>query len=528
MTNIPKMREFAANNRLSLTGDLNHIEVEELGKNNFPKEIRFHEKELFHSLSLADHLKHSRDQGPPIQNLGLNMPLIVCKRGFRGIITSSTVFAPVVPESYDEDGDLIYAVRPLTDNEKPGFCPTFSEDEISINSRFTNIPDGPEIPFMNANFGSQRYVAGPETDFQIPRFPISITAEFRMLLETLKHNLLAHLEPGYPRETNLEPGYPIETNIDFTSPLHDALIGNFIFGETEEDYRNLLALIQAYENNNHGREDELLRTLKGIISPKQWELIKKTGFLEFYPIHSYNDFDRYQKYWRVGNDHEGDVEGFCLVFDRADLTPPENADDQERLNFINQAKPLFVITNAHTVTEDMDEIRKLETDEDYNKLYVWISGGSHAAHLKEGSFKVHTIWSRVEGSVLVGIASTFTFHILLLLLLLIDHLTGAEDEASSKGIHASASHNGGRDGQDDLIAIHTTPLSRDHNIYQDGIPGPDDPAMTLEERAFPGQWGRSEASDFLDNPFEVGNKSPSFGGKTKRFFHKLMSHPANR
>ena len=44
------------------------------------------------------------------------------------------------------------------------------------------------------------------------------------------------------------------------------------------------------------------------------------AFLEYYFFYAYNDFERYQTAI-FDNEHEGDDEGCCLVFDRARHQP---------------------------------------------------------------------------------------------------------------------------------------------------------------------------------------------------------------
>ena len=490
-----------------LTGKLNHEEVKELVSKWFPKNIHFHEEELYHSLSLADYLKYSREHSSPVHGTNLELPLVVCKRGIHGVITRTTI-TDIATET-NEFGEEAYEERDLLEDEKAKICSSFDDDKIFKESVFTNIADGNEIPQIQLKFASTEKDSSEDGDFQINKYPLSAMAEFRMLLETLKQNLLAHLTPEYPKEGD-----------DANSLLKDVTRGNFIFGDSEEDFQNILKLIELYENGDIEAEDNLLSQLKDIISPVQWKWIKKTGFMECYFIFAYNDFDRYQDYGRLGNNHEGDVEGCCLVFDRSQLEPLEN--DSPNLD---QAQPTFIITNAHTEDEQMDDIRKLETEDDFLKQKIYIAGGGHGLSFKEGESKSNFIFSRVPN--VAEDVWSFRSPFSLLLALLADHFVSSVDEYSSKGVIASPDHEGSRDGQNDSIAIHTTPLSEDHHLYKYDVPNENDPAMELAERSFPGKWGRSKAPPKSSLEFwRLGDNSPGFGGKTMRFFNKLMRHPA--
>ena len=46
-----------------------------------------------------------------------------------------------------------------------------------------------------------------------------------------------------------------------------------------------------------------------------WDAVTRFAFLEYYFFYAYNDFERYQTAL-FDNEHEGDDEGCCLVFDR--------------------------------------------------------------------------------------------------------------------------------------------------------------------------------------------------------------------
>ena len=46
-----------------------------------------------------------------------------------------------------------------------------------------------------------------------------------------------------------------------------------------------------------------------------WDALTRYVFIEYDLFYAYNDFDRYQT-TPFENEHEGDDEGFCLVFER--------------------------------------------------------------------------------------------------------------------------------------------------------------------------------------------------------------------
>ena len=60
-----------------------------------------------------------------------------------------------------------------------------------------------------------------------------------------------------------------------------------------------------------------------------WNAVTRFAFLEYYFFYAYNDFERYQTAI-FDNEHEGDDEGCCLVFDRNVLNLAATSGDPRR------------------------------------------------------------------------------------------------------------------------------------------------------------------------------------------------------
>jgi hypothetical protein len=78
--------------------------------------------------------------------------------------------------------------------------------------------------------------------------------------------------------------------------------------------------------------------------------------LEYYFVYAFNDFSRYGGLFT--NEHEGDVEGCCLVFERERLAPFQ-VDDSADPAAIG---PLGLITSVHEDFNNADELRPLDED----------------------------------------------------------------------------------------------------------------------------------------------------------------------
>ena len=83
-----------------------------------------------------------------------------------------------------------------------------------------------------------------------------------------------------------------------------------------------------------------------------WNAVTRFAFLEYYFFYAYNDFERYQTAI-FDNEHEGDDEGCCLVFDRAVI----NLAAAGGMPALIRAVPFAIITSVHEEYQDADLLR---------------------------------------------------------------------------------------------------------------------------------------------------------------------------
>jgi len=101
----------------------------------------------------------------------------------------------------------------------------------------------------------------------------------------------------------------------------------------------------------------------------------------------------------------------------------------------------------------------------------------------------------------------------------LDHFAIENDQTSNDGIHGHADSGDTPNGPNGVdVDVEVTPLSRDKHIYGMQAVLAGDSTARLEERAFPGKWGRHDGS--IDD-------SPRFATKTMRFVKALATHRSN-
>lgn len=254
-----------------------------------------------------------------------------------------------------------------------------------------------------------------------------------------------------------------------------------------------------------------------VLDELAWDTLTRYAFLEFYLYYAYNDFELYQTaIW--DNEHEGDDEGFCLVFERNAINAASSSADN---NTLLTVPPHSIITSVHEEWQGADEFRFVPVpttsasspDElkDELALTVWVAGGSHATYLSEGTHDLVDFGDYFAGInekapwlwLVIGVGGVLTLAIILHI---IEHFVDTEDFTSDDGIHTADSS---EPDEDDPTSVATRvmmlPMSAQEHIYQD--------RELLRLAAFPGLWGGSDG---------IVDKSPPFTPKTGRFFRKLL------
>ncbi len=406
----------------------------------------------------------------------------------------------------------VATVRVITEQLDPA---TALEDaDVDTDARTTHgASDGRSEQFFGSTTTTTGAVSPAPGDPLIPRAGqrerrrpvtphITVMATYKNLLETLEYNLLASADPDYPPDA-LRTGFDIESLI-ITSDL-----------PLPEPQRRelLLAMISAHKNG-----DPLPDLPDGIsIDELGWDTLTRYAFLEYYLFYAYNDFERYQTAI-FDNEHEGDDEGFCLIFDRNLINLAAVDPDP---NTLLLAAPHSIITSVHEEWQGGDEFRHVPTpsqpttDADALReqldLHVWVAGGSHATYLSEGThdlvdFQDYTSWVDENAPwawFIPGVAGAIV--VIAIILHMLEHFVDTEDFTSDEGGHTGTAPPPTQDRTFVRSRVSLLPMSNDTHIYQN--------RDLLRLVAFPGLGGGSDG--FVD-------KSPPFTPKTGRYFRRLL------
>jgi len=337
-------------------------------------------------------------------------------------------------------------------------------------------------------------------------------AQLQNLFELLKYELTvaeADAAPGfdYPPD-GMRGGFNIAGNLlrpvtPQTPPLSAAAQRDF-----------LLELIAAHESGGTMPDPPAGWRLDRLA----WNVVTRFAFLEYSFFYAYNDFERYQTaIW--DNEHEGDDEGCCLVFDRNVLNLAATSSDP---NALRRAVPHSIITSVHEEYQDADLFKFIDppfpppTDPTREArqsvdFTVFIAGGSHATYLTPGTHDLVDFgdyWGYIDENASWAYIFAPAVLAITIILAIIEHFVDTEDFTSNDGVHA---------GPEDIVAGKTAPvaahvlvlpMSADNHIYM-----PANEAL-LALRAYAGTWGGRDST--MDH-------SPPFTPKTGRFFRKLLS-----
>ncbi len=523
MADLQALQVFAATHGFGLTNPLTHAQVVTLARYWLPK-IRFYEDERFHPIRLDEvvaEVERLFAELPPVAQDQWRVTKFVRTGPASG---ENRAFAPPVvhvPDGMVPQGNFaLAAVRVLNDG-------TPARDALSVPEVGTStmITHGASFTRSNHFFGAVATKAGsntaspgdpflPRSDEPNPSPPparrprMTVMASWLNLLELLEYELVvaeagdAYPPDGLRRAFNIA-GLLLRPKLPNAPPL-----------TPKEQREYLLSAIAAHKAGNPLPDPppgwRLDRTA--------WNAVTRFAFLEYDFFYAYNDFERYQTAI-FDNEHEGDNEGCCLVFDRS-VTNLAAAGGDEALR---RAVPHAVITSVHEEYQNADLIRFIPppiTDpsnpappaRDVVDFTVYVAGGSHATYLTPG---IHDLvdfgdyWGWVEENAPYLLVGAPIILVVAIILSMIEHFVDTEDFTSEDGVHG---------GPDDLIEgdptavktyVQVMPMSADNHIYQ---PAHED---LLRLRAYAGKWGANDG---------IVDKSPAFVPKTARYFRKLVEN----
>ena len=186
-----------------------------------------------------------------------------------------------------------------------------------------------------------------------------------------------------------------------------------------------------------------------------WNAVTRYAFLEYYFFYAYNDFERYQTAI-FDNEHEGDDEGCCLVFDRNVLNLAATSGDPDDLL---KAVPHCIIASVHEEYQDADLLKFVAPPivapgdpappaRDVVDFTVYVAGGSHATYFTPGDHDLvdfQDTWGYVdENASWLYIIAPVVLAISIILAI-IEHFVDTEDFTSDEGVHS---------GPDEVVGNH--------------------------------------------------------------------------
>ena len=522
MADLPKLRDFAADNDFGLTAPLTAKQARELAEYWLP-DLNFHEDERFHPITLSDRFdmveSHLASMTPTAREqwrVGVRQ---------RGVDPNGQEIAEVVlhdpPLIFVPDGTVggpgPKVRRVLADGAATRAA--MAGADIDGDAFFTS---GASFTYANEHFGATDLLQGgntavpgnpwiPRADEAVPggggerRARMTVIAQYVNLLDVLEYELrIDAVGDDYPPDA-MRRSFDIAPWLLTHDPALDPTAPPLRDSEIEKLRRELLLeMIAAHEAGS-----PLPPMPPGWEVQKQsWAVITDHAFLEYSFIYGYNDFERWQTAI-FDNEHEGDDEGCCLVFRRRDVNVAAQGD-------IRTARPFAIITSVHEEYMDADLFRRIPAPanpgplgRDGMDLEVYIAGGSHATYLDPGTHDLvdyQDYWGFVDENDIWYLAPIVLP--ISIILAILEHFIDTEDFTSEEGVHGGPTV----DAADPAaVATHvaTLPMSAANHIYD----GTHDDLLAL--RAFPGKWGGHDG---------IVDKSSPFPPKTKRFLKKLFDN----
>lgn len=535
MTNLLKLQDFAARHNFDLTSPLVHEQVVKLAENWLPN-MFFFEKEKFHPIALEQTINMVKAIFDPLseeEKAKWRIRLLVRTEGDNGTIRA---FDP--PALFLSDGEVrvpdnppslqfLPAVRVLNDG-----IPTADAFELPDADTRALITHGASFERSDKFFGAIRTVSGAtEASSGNPFLPratavitdengsekeeprITVLATFKSLFQTLKYELIVEEAQDLPADA-------LWKGVDLADHLFRQ---NGLAFPFPDDLRRaiLLELIAAFEAGEFP-SNALDRLPPGwVLDRIAWDAVTRFAFLEYDFIYAFNDFARTQSSLFT-NEHEGDNEGCCLVFDRAVINIAAASTDPDA---ILRAVPHSIITSVHEEFQQADQFKTIpppivpanepgrlpRQDVDLN---VYIAWASHATYLTPGIHDLVDLQDEVsfiDEQIPLPLIVLFPGAILILAIIaaIYEHFVDTEDFTSDTGLHTGPAGVGNEDPKFVKSEVLVIPTSAEENIYAS------DQKDLLRLRAFAGNWGGTNG--FIDH-------SGPFPSKTGRYFRKLLAN----
>jgi hypothetical protein len=511
MADISGLQEFASNHSFGLTSPLTHAQVVTLAQHWFPH-MFFFEREKFFPISLDENFTMISDLFEALP-ASAQQEWLVSAFVRAGASTGVTrTFEPpvvLVPDGLVFGQPLPRAVvRAISE----GTTAREGLEDPAVDSDAV-VTHGASFTRSNQFFGGMTTIAGgaepspgdpflPRAKGENGRPQITAMASLLNLFELLKYELLVSADDAYPPDG-------LRGAVEIATSLVQPVLGQvpLPFATLREF---LLKMIEAHETNGAAPAPPFGWRL----NRTAWNAVTRFTFLEYDFFYAFNDFNRYQAAL-FANEHEGDNEGCCLVFDRSAFTVAPS-DPNALLRVI----PHSMMTSVHEELQEADKFKFVDPPlsfppelraRDVVPFSVFVAGGSHATYFTSGShdlvdFQDHM--AQIEEHLLAAIVFAPIVIPLLILSLILEHFTDTEDITSADGIQTGPEEIVGEQPTAVGKRLVVMPMSADNHIYQ--------PANRelLRLRAYAGKWGAHDG---------IIDHSPTFRAKTGRYFRKLIS-----
>jgi len=507
MTSLYVNADLARERGFNLTGQLPHEQVARLARLWLP-EIRFHEAERFHPIDLERLFK------VPVDVFAGLPP--AAKEAFLITVSGPAGDQHFTPPVVRNGSTVLLHGGDITADL--GAAPDGTEKLMDGAGQDTVYSHGKSLARSIEFFGASDTVSGntvPQPgDPRVPAHDIVVRAEMRFLLDALRH----YLQKNRPVDS-LWGEFDVESVI-IRSP------GLVLPADRDEKLDILRDLLAGYEAGDQSRQAAAIQRITQrpgwTLHQRAWDAVRFYAFLEFYFVYAYNDYPDYGD-WPFVNEHEGDVEGCCVVFDRRDLDqlPPNGTKP------IEEVVAHTVITSVHEVFNDNDELKRLPVARDMARddLVVYVAPGSHATYLSPGGHdvldwediltdwpgQVPILWKEI----LVALLYPVLFP-LLLIAAITEHFVDAEDQTTDDGVRTGPTTPvGGTGFAHELVVTPLSDIDSGLNLYQAGFdpPAPGLDPGELARRAYSGKWGGHTGTADHSSQWQV---------KTARYFRKFV------
>ena len=536
MANLQELQNFAEDreHRFGLTSPLLHKQVESLAKHWLPQ-IFFFEKEKFHPIALEqtnDMIKAVFDNPEFPESTKDVWRVNLFVRTGEDTGENRKFDPPVVhvPDGFIPGSPFPVLVVRVLNSDGVSFEEALEDPKADTHAVVTH---GASFARSDQFFGAKETVfggaVGSPGDPLRPRAEedgaplMTVYASFKNLLDTVKYELAVAEKPDYPPDA-LRRGFDVV-------PLLFSQVSQEPSAFTLEERRDFIqALIAAHEAN-----ESIQEILQGLPSGWRfnidaWRALTRYAFLEYEFFYAYNDFERVQTTF-FDNQHEGDNEGCCLVFDRRLINLAATSDDPDNPKLLLKVVPESIITSVHEEWQDADVFKQIpqidalpDDPEELKKLVnlaVYVAWGSHATYLTPGD---HPLVDFQDMTTFIGdniplpliLADPGSILATLILMMIIEHFDDPQDVTSEDGIRSVPEGTTGENPLEDPLTVETRivtlPMTEEDHIYK---PDPPEYRELLRLRSFAGKWGGHNG--FI-------NHSPQYETKTGRYFRKLLKN----